>query len=152
MFDVLVYLFENFYQSESYPDQDTLARKLHAAGFGNQDISEALDWLKGLTHDRQDSVPQSLDERSSVRLYAKDEQAKLSAESRGFLFFLESAHVLTPVLRELISERAMALDSEYVGLDTFKVIVLMVLWTRRGNVDALILDELLPDGQKRQMH
>ncbi len=152
MLDVLVYLFENFYQSESYPDQDTLARKLHAAGFGNQDISEALDWLKGLTVEKHGGVPQSLDRRSSVRLYAKDEQAKLSAESRGFLFFLESAHVLTPVLRELIIERAMALDSEYVGLDTFKVIVLMVLWTRRGNVDALILDELLPDGQKRQMH
>ncbi len=152
MFDVLVYLFENFYQSESYPDQDTLARKLHAAGFGNQDISEALDWLRGLTHEKHDGVPQSLDQRSSVRLYAKDEQGKLSAESRGFLFFLESAHVLTPVLREVIIERAMALDSEYVGLDTFKVIVLMVLWTRRGNVDALILDELLPDGQKRQMH
>ena len=152
MFDVLVYLFENFYQSESYPDQDTLARKLHAAGFGNHDISEALDWLKGLTHDPHDSVPQSLDQRSSVRLYARDEQAKLSAESRGFLFFLESARVLTPVLREIIIERAMALDAEYVGLDTFKVIVLMVLWTRRGNVDALILDELLPDGQKRQMH
>jgi len=152
MFDVLVYLFENFYQSESYPDQDTLARKLHAAGFGNQDISEALDWLKGLTHGKHNGVPQSLDQRPSVRLYSKDEQAKISAESRGFLFFLESARVLSPVLREVIIERAMALDAEYVGLDTFKVIVLMVLWTRRGNVDALILDELLPDGQKRQMH
>lgn len=152
MFDVLVYLFENYYQSESYPDQDTLARKLHAAGFENQDISEALDWLKGLTLGKHNGPAQSLDQRPSVRLYARDEQAKLSAESRGFLFFLESARVLTPVLRELIIERAMALEGEYVGLDTFKVIVLMVLWTRRGNVDALILDELLPDGQKRQMH
>ena len=33
MFDVLVYLFENYYQAEGYPDQDTLSRKLHAAGF-----------------------------------------------------------------------------------------------------------------------
>ncbi len=46
----------------------------------------------------------------------------------------------------------MALPSEVVGLDKLKVIVLMVLWTRRGNVDALILDELIPDGEKRQMH
>ena len=49
MFDVLVFLFENYYQSESYPDQDTLTRKLHAAGFENEDIHEALDWLNGLT-------------------------------------------------------------------------------------------------------
>jgi len=27
-----------------------------------------------------------------------------------------------------------------------------VRWTRRGNVDALILDELIPDGEKRQTH
>jgi hypothetical protein len=27
-----------------------------------------------------------------------------------------------------------------------------VLWTRRGNVDALVLDELIPDGEKRQVH
>jgi len=37
-------------------------------------------------------------------------------------------------------------------LDKLKVIVLMVLWTRRGNVDALVLDELIPDGEKRQVH
>ena len=46
----------------------------------------------------------------------------------------------------------MALEGDFVGLEAMKVIVLMVLWTRRGSVDALILDELLPDGQKRQMH
>jgi len=46
----------------------------------------------------------------------------------------------------------MALPSDVIGLDKLKVIVLMVLWTRRGNVDALILDELIPDGEKRQTH
>ena len=29
MFDILVYLFENFYQNESWPEQDALAQKLH---------------------------------------------------------------------------------------------------------------------------
>lgn len=152
MFDVLVFLFENYYQSESYPDQDTLTRKLHAAGFENEDIHDALDWLNGLTHEQENTFPESLDSTSSVRLYARDEIGKISSESRGFLAFLESARVLTPLLRELIIERAMALESDFVGLEAMKVIVLMVLWTRRGSVDALILDELLPDGQKRQMH
>jgi Smg protein len=152
MFDVLVFLFENYYQAESYPDQDTLTRKLHAAGFENEDIHDALDWLNGLTHEHENTFPEALDQTSSVRLYARDELAKISSESRGFISFLESAHVLSPLLRELIIERAMALESDYVGLEAMKVIVLMVLWTRRGSVDALILDELLPDGQKRQMH
>jgi Smg protein len=152
MFDVLVYLFENYYQTESYPDHDTLARKLHAAGFENEDIHDALDWLNGLARLQEEGLPESLDRSCSFRGYTSDELAKLSMESRGFIAFLESAGVLTPLLRELIIERAMALSTDTVRLERMKVIVLMVLWTRRGNVDALILDELLPDGGQRQMH
>ena len=152
MFDVLVYLFENYYRTEAYPDQDTLQRKLHAAGFENDDIHDALDWLNLLTRAPDDGLPESLDARISFRGYTADELAKLSLESRGFIAFLEGAEILTPLLRELIVERVTALPDEVVGLDKLKVIVLMVLWTRRGNVDALILDELLPDGEMRQIH
>jgi Smg protein len=152
MFDILVYLFENYYQAQAYPDYDTLERKLHAAGFENDDIHDALDWLNSLTHRADEGIPESLDARSSFRGYTKDESAKLPLESRGFIAFLESAKILTPLLREIIIERAMGLPSEIVGLDKLKVIVLMVLWTRRGNVDALVLDELIPDGEKRQVH
>jgi Smg protein len=56
------------------------------------------------------------------------------------------------LLRELIIERVMALPDDVVGPEKLKVIVLMVLWTRRGNVDALVLDELIPDGEERLMH
>ena len=48
MLDVLIYLFENYYAPESCPDSDTLARKLAAVGFENEEISDALDWLDGL--------------------------------------------------------------------------------------------------------
>jgi len=152
MFEVLVYLFENYYQTESYPDHVTLSRKLTAAGFENEDISVALDWLKGLANHTENPLPSAFDSRTSHRTFAATEISKLSTESRGFLVFLESAGILTPVLREMIIERAMALEGETVGVDKFKVIALMVLWTRRGNVDTLILDELLPDGEKRLMH
>jgi len=152
MFDILVYLFENYYQAQAYPDYDTLERKLHAAGFENDDIHDALDWLNSLTRPLDEGLPESLDAGSSFRGYTADECTKLSLESRGFIAFLESAKILTPLLRELIIERAMGLPSETVGPDKLKVIVLMVLWTRRGNVDALVLDELIPDGDSRQVH
>ena len=152
MFDVLVFLFESYYQSGAYPDQDTLERKLHAAGFENEDIHDALDWLQNLTRLPRDGLPESLDSRPSFRGYTRDETEKLSLESRGFIAFLEGAGILTPLLRELIIERVMALPDELVGLDKLKVIVLMVLWTRRGNVDTLVLDELIPDGERRQIH
>ncbi|MSQ55858.1 MAG: DUF494 domain-containing protein [Betaproteobacteria bacterium] len=152
MFDVLVYLFENYYQAQGCPDHDTLARKLHAAGFENDDIHDALDWLTGLAQLRKDGLTEALEASSAIRSYTRDEAAKISTESRGFIAFLESAGVLSPLLRELILERAMALSAEHVGLEKLKVIALMVLWTRRGNVDALVLDELLPEGESRQVH
>jgi Smg protein len=152
MFEVLVYLFENYYHTESYPDHVTLSRKLSAAGFENDDISDALDWLKGLAHHTENPLPTAFDASISHRAFIGAETTKLTTESRGFLVFLESAGILTPVLREMIIERAMALEGDTVGLEKFKVIALMVLWTRRGSVDTLILDELLPDGEKRQMH
>ncbi|MBI2961253.1 MAG: DUF494 domain-containing protein [Betaproteobacteria bacterium] len=152
MFDVLVYLFENYYQAESYPDPDTLSKKLHAAGFENEEINDALAWLNRLERPQDNDLPPTLESSRSFRGYTAQEAAKLTTEGRGFLAFLESARVLSPLLRELIIERAMALPDAAIGLEELKVIVLMVLWTRRGNVDALILDELLPDGEKRQMH
>ena len=152
MFDVLVYLFENFYQTEQYPDQDTLTRKLSAAGFENEDINEALHWLKEITPRDDDLRTASLDASSAKRAFVETECEKFSIEVRGFIMFLESAGVLTPRLRELVIERAFALPDESVGLDKLKVIVLMVLWTRRGEVDTLILDELIPDGEMRQVH
>lgn len=152
MFEVLVYLFENYYQAEAYPDHDTLTRRLHAAGFENDDISEALDWLNGLARVKESDLPESLETSGSQRAYTDDELTRLSTEGRGFLIFLESAGILSPLLRELILERATALPGDTVGLEKLKVIVLMVLWARRGSVDTLILDELLPDGEKRQMH
>jgi Smg protein len=152
MFDVLVYLFENFYQTEQYPDQDTLTRKLSAAGFENEDINEALHWLREITPRDDDLRTASLDASCATRAFVDSESEKFSVEALGFIMFLESAGVLTPHLRELIIERALVLPDESVGLDKLKVIVLMVLWTRRGEVDALILDELIPDGEMRQVH
>lgn len=152
MFEVLVYLFENYYQSERYPDQDTLARRLTAAGFENEDITEALDWLNGLVRPNEDSRVEALDTHGSFRAYTQAELAKLSTESRGFLIFLESAGVLSPGLRELILDRAIAVEDDVVELEKFKVVVLIVLWTCRGDVDTLMLEELLPGGEPQHVH
>ncbi|MDZ7651562.1 MAG: DUF494 family protein [Burkholderiaceae bacterium] len=48
MFDVLVYLYENFPALTGTPDADALARKLSAAGFDKDEITDALSWLQGL--------------------------------------------------------------------------------------------------------
>lgn len=152
MFDVLVYLFESYYQNDAYPDQDTLARRLTAAGFEDEEIHEALDWLRGLAAPQESGFPEHFELGTSFRGYTIEELTKLSTDARGFVAFLESARILTPTLRELILDRAMALPDDIVGLDKLKVIILMVLWTHRGDVDTLVLEELLPDGGPLYVH
>ena len=112
MFDILVYLFENYYQTDFYPDQDALARKLSAAGFEHEDISDALAWLQGLSTTETSTLPDSLAQSTAFRGYAEVEASKLGVAGRGFLAFLEGAKVLTPLLREIIIERAMAKKPE----------------------------------------
>lgn len=142
MIDILVYLFEN-YLPDACPEPTILARKLSAAGFEQDEISEALTWLDGL--DRSEAVMVRLRPGSGIRLYDEEEQARLPLECRGFLAFLEQAGTLDPELRELVVERALALTDQEVPLPKLKVIVLTVMWRRQCEFDALVLEELLTE-------
>jgi Smg protein len=152
MIDILVFLFENYFHTEAYPDSDTLARKLSAAGFEDDDINEALDWLSGLEAASDSAFPPELASSNAFRCFSSVETNKLDCDSRGFVQFLETAGILNPLCREIILERAMALDDKVVTLDKIKVIVLMVLWTQRQSMSTLILEELLADGRPAHMH
>lgn len=152
MFDVLVYLYENYYRPDACPDADTLARKLAAAGFEGDEIHSALSWLSGLATVTQTTIPVAYAESTSFRVYVDVEYERLSPECIGFLSFLESAGVLNPLLREVVIERALATDETPVSLESLRVIVLMVFWSQGEEPDALILEELLEDGAPRQMH
>lgn len=143
MFDILVYLFESYIHADACPESDQLARKLSAAGFEDEEITEALEWLAGLRKLAANARPCITPAADSIRLYADEECSRLNAECRGFLAFLESAGVLDPASREFIIERAMALDNFTINLNRLKVIVLMVLWQQEQPVDTLIIDELL---------
>ena len=141
MIDILVYLFEN-YLPDACPEPSILARKLTAAGFEQEEISEALSWLDGL--DRSEAVLLQLrPQGKAIRIYDREETGRLPLECRGFLAFLEQAGTLDPELRELVVERAMALTDGEISLGKLKIIVLAVLWRRQHEFDALVLEELL---------
>ena len=152
MFDILVYLFENYVHAAACPESDQLARKLSAAGFEHEDISDALEWLAGLRETAGTSVVHAAPGVDSVRIYPAEEMACLDIHCRGFLAFLESAGVLNAASRELIIDRALALDGFNLKLGRFKVIVLMVLWQQDYPLDSLILDELLVDDDQDEEH
>lgn len=152
MVDVLVYLYETYGTPTSYPDTNTLVRKLSAIGFEDDDIAAALQWLGGLAHAAQNLIPAAAQQDDSVRVYHANELEWLGTENLGFLSFLESAGVFSPLLRELIIDRTLATGERPVSLSLLKVIILMVLWSQETRVDSLILEELLDDGGARQLH
>ncbi|MFZ9232934.1 MAG: DUF494 family protein [Hylemonella sp.] len=154
MFEVLVFVYENYWCGDECPEPRQLERKLNAAGFDAEEIHMAIDWLNGLnqiaqnTHwlaDAMDTVqlsaPTGLKAGDSLRVYSEAEQTQLGSEGQGFVMFLESAGVLPSTLREVVIERAMAVSAP-ISLDDLKIIVLMVYWRFGEEPDALILDEL----------
>ncbi len=153
MFDILVYLFENYYTPQACPDADVLAHKLAAVGFEHEDIDEALGWLYGLAQTTEQCVqlaqtPQS----NSLRVYTEHEYKTLGTEAIGFISFLESSGVLPAALREILIDRAHAADESPVPLEKIKIIALMVLWSQEAEIDHLVLEELLTDDQTRLSH
>lgn len=143
MFDVLVYLFHNYYTPQACPTADVLAKRLAAAGFEDDEIDEALQWLMGLAQTTEQCVDLAQYSGNSARVYAEIERQHLSPEAIGFITFLENTDVLPPPLREIVIERAMACEDSPVTLDRIKIIALMVLWSQEAEVDHLILEELL---------
>jgi Smg protein len=150
MFDVLVYLFHNYYTPQACPTADVLAKRLAAAGFEDDEIDEALSWLMGLAQSTEHCVELAHHSSQGSRVYADLEQQRLSPESIGFITFLENTEALAPPLREIVIERALACEETPVSLERIKVIALMVLWSQEAEVDHLILEELLrhQDGQE----
>jgi Smg protein len=150
MFDVLVYLYENYWRPDACPEGDLLARKLTAVGFEQDEISEALTWLGGLKQVTEHVVLAPAPE--SCRIYAEAELERLGVRARGFLQFLGSAGVLTPRLREALLDRVLAVPNGPISLDDFKILVLLVFWSFGEEPDALILDELFVDDGARLIH
>ncbi|MBX9869181.1 MAG: DUF494 domain-containing protein [Burkholderiaceae bacterium] len=156
MFDILVYLYETYYRPEACPDAAALARKLSAVGFEEEEISEALDWLNVLagTTNEMATAPQNSAQKSiassGFRVYAQQEIAILGTAAMGFIQFLESAKLLDSQQREIVIDRALAINECPVPLDKLKVIVLMMLWSQGKEPDMLMFDELLLPDEERE--
>ncbi len=171
MFEVLVFVYENYWRGDACPELPQLGRKLSAHGFEPEEIHDALVWLDGLHSAAQairlqpeESAPRGnaepapaadaphLQSPDSLRVYSIAEQDHLGAQCLGFISFLESSGVLPPALREIVLDRAMAAPGDPVALDELKIIVLMVYWSFGTEVDALVLDELCDDTVHRVAH
>ena len=150
--DVLLYLFENYFDDELEPltDQGTLETELEAAGFPREEIEHAFDWLADL-EDRR-GKPELLSQ-DAIRVYADNECLRLNAGCRGFLLHVERLGILTPDSRETVIDRLLALNDEEIGSEQAKWVILMVLFTQPGQEDAFArMEDLIYDPQGSMMH
>ncbi len=153
VFDVLMYLFENYlYDDEPQPDRESLESELFDAGFQQVEIRKAFDWLDGLVGSRElpDGTGGGV---RSLRVYTDEEMARLDAEGRGFLLFLEQIGVLTPASREMIIDRLMALEDDESDIDLVKWVTLMVLYNQPGQEEAFAwMENLLFENPVHLVH
>ena len=156
VFDVLVYLFENNMDDrpELPANQKQLALELSEAGFHRGEIRKAFRWLDGLSAEHHLAPGQPLHrDPAAIRHYDAMEMRKLDTTCRGFLLLMEQHSALDARTRELVIERAMALELEEITLEQLKWIVLVVLSRQPGAeyahalVEDMVYDDLQGQGQ-----
>lgn len=149
MFEVLMYLFENYMDGSVAlnADQDTIVTELEQAGFSRNEIGRALDWLDGLNRFQETVQSGSPITPHAIRHFAPEECERLGVEGRGFLLYLEQLCILDPMTREIVIDRLMALDRRELDLGRIKWVVLIALFNQPDKKSALSLlqDMILSD-------
>jgi len=152
--DVLMYLFETDVDTDENPksDQSELRGELASAGFGDAEIDRALDWLEGLTDDRDDLAcnPQTA---HGTRVYNDVEQERLDVACRGYISYLEHIGILSPSQREILVDRLLALEASDIDVEQIKWVVLMVLFSQPGQELAYArMEDLVFDDSTGAVH
>ena len=132
--DVLMYMFQSYVDDneEVELDKESLHKNLLDAGFADQNIEKAFEWLEGLPgvdHNTLLNKPT----KNSFRLFSDVEHRKIGEEGLSFLMFLERLGIFHGEIREHVIDRIMALDTQSVDLSQIRWVVLMILFNTPGN-------------------
>jgi len=158
MLDILIYLFENFYEqneSEFLVDRDDLLGELIKVGFAEAEIHKAITWIENLVELRSGGVQTHLQVSSvsSMRVYTEAEQLYINTECRGFLLFLEHIDVLNIETREMAIARLIELENTNLDLEDIKWVILMVLFNvPNGEAAYLQMEELVQAKAHNYLH
>ena len=138
VFDVLMYLFNNYLDDdyELNTDQDSLHSVLTLAGFEENQVQKAFDWLESLSHQDLPKDNKKTASTISHRIFNDREMEKLGTECRGLITYLEQADILDANDRELVIDRVMDLESDEIDIFQLKWVVLMVLLNQPGKEAA----------------
>lgn len=153
--DVLIYIYETYMDGDQPvpPDQIIMQEELLNVGFQENEITKAFDWLDELAWRQGALLDNGAGELTSIRIYTEEEMQRLDSETRGMLIFLEQNGILDPISRELVIERAMALENNELDIDDIQWIVLLVLINQPGQEAALtVMQDMVYDGVPDMLH
>jgi Smg protein len=147
--DVLMFLFEQYLgdDNEVIDERDHMQIRLEEVGFEDREIDLAFDWLEELATIRDEKEFFPL-QKNSMRVFSEEEKDILNEDCRGFIMHLEQSSILTPVTRELVLDRVIALDQP-LNMEQLKWIVMIVLHTHPGEenafawMESLVFDEFV---------
>ncbi len=143
MFEVLVFMFENYFADQAMPDDETLEQELSEAGFNQHDILGAFDWCKNMKSVLNTPELDYSHQSTATRLFTKSELKKINTESLGFLIFLQQANVISDMERDLILDRAMALKQTQITIEETRWITMMALWSQGRDKDYSFVEDAL---------
>jgi Smg protein len=119
MFDVLVYLYENYWRPDACPEPKQLSRKLSAVGFEPDEIQDALRWLDGLADSAQSNVDapaEVADQAATESTSQAPAQAQVQVQAAASS---PVRHAAPPSMRIYTEEERDVLDEASVGFLAF---------------------------------
>lgn len=145
---VLIYVYDHYMLGDpaGVPERRYMLEDLQKRGFSVSEVVAAMEWLSALVGDQRASPGADGLARAGMRVFADGELSRLSPDCRAFLMLLDRQQVLTPQQRELVIERALALDVAEVDVEQLKWVVLLVLSSQPGQELAFARFESVMSG------
>lgn len=130
VFDILMYLFETYLDDDrsEIPSADNIRNELTRIGFHDSNVKKAFNWLDDLATLKDYDLSIKQVDENSFRSFSAHETSKFDQQAQAVLIELVTLNILTPTQREIIIDKALALDIAPINQEQMKWVVLMVLF------------------------
>ena len=131
--DVLLYLFE-YYSDEHENKQNNesqIRNELVIAGFQEEMIEHAMDWVS-VFNQPTNTIDIQQPKKLSVRILNDKEKTLLDEECQNYIARLEKFGLLSPLKRELLIDKLMAIGFEPLDIEVVKALSILMLFQEPG--------------------
>lgn len=130
VFDILMYLFETYLDDDQseIPSADNIRNELSRIGFNDSNVDKSFKWLDDLSTLKEYNFTIEQIDNNSFRTFSAIESSTFDQQAQAVLIELVNLNILTPTQREIIIDKALALDIAPINQEQMKWVVLMVLF------------------------